>query len=112
MTSQELLVGGTRVDMRGRAIREAFAAEPAVQEGGVEGAWDPATRAREMDRDGVAGEVVFPDGLYQNGVPFHGMPRFQVTRMVSNMLSGAIEVASNDSEISTPALRMRSSASR
>src|SRR5947199_5620065 len=73
MTSQEMLVGGTRVDMRGKAIRDAFAAEPAVQEGGVEGAWDPTTRAREMDRDGVAGEVVFPDGLYQNGVPLHGM---------------------------------------
>ena len=73
MTSQEMLVGGTRVDMRGKAIRDAFAAEEAVQEGGVEGAWDPSTRAREMDRDGVAGEVVFPDGLYQNGVPFNGM---------------------------------------
>ena len=40
------------------------------------------------------------------------MPRFQVTRMVSNMLSGAIEVASNDSEISTPALRIRIRAAR
>src|SRR5438874_828764 len=73
MTSQEMLVAGTRVDMRGKAIRDAFPNEQAVKEGGVEGAWDPATRAREMDRDGVAGEVVFPDGLYQNGVPFHGM---------------------------------------
>jgi len=32
--------------------------------------------------------------------------------MVSNMLGGAIELASNDSEISTPALRIRSSAAR
>ena len=37
---------------------------------------------------------------------------FQVKRMVSNMLGGAIEVASNESEINTPALRMRSSATR
>jgi hypothetical protein len=37
---------------------------------------------------------------------------FQVKRMVSNMLGGAIEVASNDSETTTPALRMRSSATR
>ena len=37
---------------------------------------------------------------------------FQVKRMVSNMLGGAIELASNDSETVTPALRMRSSASR
>src|SRR5262249_27675789 len=41
-----------------------------------------------------------------------GMPMFQVNRMVSNMLGGAIEVASNDSDTVTPALRMRSSASR
>ena len=37
---------------------------------------------------------------------------FQVKRMVSNMLGGAIEVASNDSETITPALRIRSSAAR
>ena len=37
---------------------------------------------------------------------------FQVKRMVSNMLGGAIELASNDSETVTPALRMRSSATR
>ena len=37
---------------------------------------------------------------------------FQVKRMVSNMFGGAIELASNDSETVTPALRMRSSASR
>ena len=46
------------------------------------------------------------------GVPRQGMPMFQVNRMVSNMLGGAIEVASNDSETRTPALRMRSSAAR
>ena len=37
---------------------------------------------------------------------------FQVNRMVSNMLGGAIELASNDSEISTLCRRMRNSASR
>jgi hypothetical protein len=55
MTSTETLIGGTRVDLRGKLIRDAVAAEPAVQEGGVDGAWDPAIREREMDRDGVAG---------------------------------------------------------
>jgi len=73
MRATEMLVGGTRVDMRGARILNAVAAEPAVQEGGVAGAWDPAVRLREMDRDGVAGEVVFPDGLNDNGVPFGGM---------------------------------------
>ena len=37
---------------------------------------------------------------------------FQVKRMVSNILGGAIELASNDNETTTPALRMRSSAAR
>lgn len=73
MRTQEQLVGGTRVDIRGEAIRASFAAEEAVREGGTTGAWDPAIRAREMDRDGVAGEVVFPDGLHQNDVPFGAM---------------------------------------
>src|SRR5215470_6066273 len=41
-------------------------------------------------------------GMFSDGVPRHGMPRFQVTRVVSNILSGAIDVASNDSEINTP----------
>jgi predicted TIM-barrel fold metal-dependent hydrolase len=63
-------VGGTRVDMRGQTIRRALEAEPAIQEGGVSGAWDVAVRTRELDRDGVAGEVVFPDGINRNGPPF------------------------------------------
>ncbi|ONH32448.1 amidohydrolase family protein [Pseudofrankia asymbiotica] len=29
--------------------------------GGMEGAWDPAVRTKEMDAEGVAAEVVFPD---------------------------------------------------
>jgi predicted TIM-barrel fold metal-dependent hydrolase len=64
------LVGGTAVDIRGETIRQAVEAEPAVQEGGIEGAWDPDIRRRELDRDGVAGEVVFPDGINQNSPPF------------------------------------------
>jgi predicted TIM-barrel fold metal-dependent hydrolase len=73
VTSPDVSIGGTRVDTRGKTIRDAFAREPAVREGGVAGAWDPGIRAREMDRDGVAAEVVFPDGLNQNGIPFNGM---------------------------------------
>lgn len=37
---------------------------------------------------------------------------FQVNRIVSNMLGGAIDVASNDNEIRTPAFRMRESVTR
>jgi predicted TIM-barrel fold metal-dependent hydrolase len=77
MTTTEMLVGGTRVDMRGKTIRDAVAAEPAVQEGGITGAWDPAIRARELDRDGVAAEVVFPDGINGNGPPFGGLGSLQ-----------------------------------
>lgn len=73
MTSQETVVGGTRLDTRGTTIRQSFAAEEAVRDGGTDGAWDAAVRAREMDRDGVAGEVVFPDGLHRNDIPFYGM---------------------------------------
>jgi len=29
--------------------------------GGMQGAWDPTVRNKEMDHDGVAGEVIFPD---------------------------------------------------
>lgn len=71
--SAETMVGGSKVDLRGATIRAAFGAEVAVAEGGTDGAWDPAIRTREMDRDGVAGEVVFPDGLYCNDVPFGAM---------------------------------------
>ncbi len=31
------------------------------EHGGMQGAWDPAVRNKEMDHDGVAGEVIFPD---------------------------------------------------
>jgi len=31
------------------------------EHGGMRGAWDPAVRDKEMDHDGVAAEVVFPD---------------------------------------------------
>jgi predicted TIM-barrel fold metal-dependent hydrolase len=36
------------------------------------GAWDPAVRLQEMDREGIAGEVIFPDGQAFNAFPFGG----------------------------------------
>ncbi len=34
------------------------------------GNWDPSVRARELDREGIAGEVVFCDGSQKNYPPF------------------------------------------
>ena len=34
------------------------------------GNWDPTVRARELDREGIAGEVVFCDGSQKNFPPF------------------------------------------
>lgn len=34
------------------------------------GNWDPGVRARELDREGIAGEVVFCDGSQKNYPPF------------------------------------------
>jgi predicted TIM-barrel fold metal-dependent hydrolase len=45
---------------------EAFEALEEVQAGGESGYWDFARRAREMDRDGIAAEVIFP----QREIPF------------------------------------------
>jgi predicted TIM-barrel fold metal-dependent hydrolase len=47
-------------------------AAEATQAGGRAGAWDPAARMRELDADGVAGEVIFP-GAENHGVPFMGV---------------------------------------
>jgi hypothetical protein len=51
-------------------------------------------------------------GSFSVGVPRQGIAMFQTRRMFSNMLIGAIDVASNDSEIRTPCRRMRRSATR
>ena len=42
-----------------------FAACPALQPGGAPGARDPQERLRDMDRDGIAGEVLFSDGYME-----------------------------------------------
>ncbi len=44
--------------------------EAAMQAHGHLGNWDPAVRARELDREGIAGEVIFPDGSVKNPPPF------------------------------------------
>ena len=45
-------------------VKQAEKAEP-VASGGMTGAWDHERRVRELEADGVAGEVIFP-----NGIPF------------------------------------------
>jgi predicted TIM-barrel fold metal-dependent hydrolase len=44
----------------------------ATQAGGRAGAWDPRPRMRELDADGVAGEVIFP-AAENHWVPFSGV---------------------------------------
>src|SRR5439155_9268275 len=50
-------------DMRARGMRnDEFAAEWfGENEEGLRGGWDAARRDKELDADGVAGEVIFPD---------------------------------------------------
>ena len=64
------LTGGIKIDPHGKARREGFTGEEAVKSGGVNGAWDPEIRARELDREGVVAEVIFPDGQNRNNLPF------------------------------------------
>ena len=42
------------------------------KDGGASGLRDPAARARDLDRDGVAGEVIFP--AHPNGDGVAGVP--------------------------------------
>ncbi len=50
---------------------DALDSEQAVERGGRSGTWDPALRARELEADGIAGEVIFP-GAENCDVPFRG----------------------------------------
>jgi predicted TIM-barrel fold metal-dependent hydrolase len=50
---------------------DALDATEETGRGGRAGAWDPRPRMRELDADGVAGEVIFP-GAESRGVPFQG----------------------------------------
>ena len=70
------LLGGDKVDVWGKTARGVYDAAEAVTSGGGDGVWNPEVRARELDRDGVAGEIVFPGpGGNQPdkvGSPFNG----------------------------------------
>ena len=39
---------------------------------GIRGAWDSAERNRQLDEDGIAGEVIFPDGVTEMNAPPFG----------------------------------------
>ncbi len=55
--------------------QEDYDKSKSVLAGGTEGEWDPATRLRELEADGIAGEVIFPQmapfggGLLQYRTP-------------------------------------------
>ncbi len=36
------------------------------------GAWDPSQRLKVLDRDGIASEVIFPDGITEDNAPPFG----------------------------------------
>jgi predicted TIM-barrel fold metal-dependent hydrolase len=38
--------------------------------GGRSGAWDPARRLEELERDGIVADIIFPDGSQDNAAPF------------------------------------------
>ena len=53
----------------------AFESSPTLQPGGHPGLFNPDQRLRDMDADGVAGEVLFPDGHTETHPPFSGRGR-------------------------------------
>lgn len=64
-----------RADHTGQAIYgdealDDFGSLEAVSEGGLDGAWDSARRASEVEADGVAAEVIFPGGGGSSIAPF------------------------------------------
>lgn len=61
---------GVKLDPAGKANRERYANEQAVKEGGRDGTWNPDVRVRELDREGVAAEIVFMDFTNRNALPF------------------------------------------
>jgi hypothetical protein len=54
------------------AFLDALEEQAPVAGGGRAGTWDPEQRARELDADGVAGEVIFPAAENYHA-PFHGL---------------------------------------
>ncbi len=48
-----------REQVRSEEFEERWAEE--TGDGGMRAAWDPAVRNAELDREGIAGEVIFPD---------------------------------------------------
>ena len=61
-------------------MQQTFLSAEPVKEGGQQGAWDPVVRARELDRDGVAAEILFPVPQTPRGVT-HGVPPFMAGLM-------------------------------
>jgi predicted TIM-barrel fold metal-dependent hydrolase len=47
-----------------------FSSLDAVSEGGMDGAWDSARRLAELEADGIAAEVIYPDGGGLSVSPF------------------------------------------
>ena len=47
-----------------------FETQAAIQQGGMDGAWDSKRRLEELEQDGIVAEVIFPGGSMQTISPF------------------------------------------
>ena len=76
---QNMSLGATKVDVWGKTVRDVYFQNDLVRAGGASGLWDPEVRARELDRDGTAGEMIYTapgdDKTGAVGVPFSNSRR-------------------------------------
>jgi predicted TIM-barrel fold metal-dependent hydrolase len=73
--------------------QEAYNKSESVLAGGTRGEWDPAVRVRELDSDGIAGEVIFPQmapfgaGLLQYRTPVDPVQNLEGNRAYNRWLA-------------------------
>jgi predicted TIM-barrel fold metal-dependent hydrolase len=68
---------------------EDFIALDAVNEGGLDGAWDSARRLAELEADGIVAEVIYPDGGGLTVSPFDaGLMTYQYEQDVAIWSAG------------------------
>jgi predicted TIM-barrel fold metal-dependent hydrolase len=60
------------LDMPEDAVK-AFASHPTLQPGGAPGLWDAECRMRDLDTEGISGEIIFPDFTAANDPPFSAL---------------------------------------
>jgi predicted TIM-barrel fold metal-dependent hydrolase len=63
---------GTEQSFVNPNIRDLWKGHASYENGGFEGVWDAKRRLEELDNDGVAVEIIFPDDTSGNSQPFCG----------------------------------------